>query len=76
MPLVHVVFFKRRDDKIPMKNWLDDLPARDRRKCLERIDRLRNQGHELDRPFAAYPKDGIYELRGPHACNTAVNCFK
>jgi phage-related protein len=60
---VQVIFFKRSDDTVPMKDWLDNLQAKDRRKCLERIERLRNQGHELNRPFAAYLKDDIYELR-------------
>lgn len=63
MPQVQVIFFKRAVDKVPMKDWLDDLKAKDRRKCLERIERLRNQGHELARPFAAYLRDDIYELR-------------
>ncbi len=63
MPQVQVIFFKRADNKVPMKDWLDDLKAKDRRKCLERIERLRNQGHELSRPFAAYLRDDIYELR-------------
>ncbi len=63
MPEVQVIFFKRADGKVPLKDWLDDLAAKDRRKCLERIERLRSQGHELDRPFAAYLRDDIYELR-------------
>ena len=63
MPEVRVVFFKRTDEKVPIKDWLDDLTKKDRRKCLERVERLREEGHELDRPFAAYLKDGIYELR-------------
>jgi phage-related protein len=63
MPEVRVIFFKGADAKVPIIDWLDGLEARDRRKCLERIERLRNLGHELDRPFAAYLRDGIYELR-------------
>lgn len=63
MPEVQVVFFKRTDEKVPIKDWLDDLTKKDRRKCLERVERLRGEGHELDRPLAAYLKDGIYELR-------------
>ena len=63
MPEVQVVFFRRTDEKVPIKDWLDDLTKKDRRKCLERIERLREQGHELDRPFAAYLRDGIHELR-------------
>jgi phage-related protein len=63
MPQVQVLFFKSSDEKIPIKDWLDDLRTNDRRKCLERIERLREAGHQLDRPFAAYLTDGIYELR-------------
>lgn len=63
MQEVQVVFFRRSDEKVPIKDWLDDLTKKDRRKCLERVERLREEGHELDRPFAAYLKDGIYELR-------------
>ena len=63
MPEVQVVFFKRADEIVSIKDWLIDLTKRDRRKCLERMERLREQGHELGRPFAAHLKDGIYELR-------------
>ncbi len=63
MPEVRVIFFRSTDGKVPIKDWLDGLTKKDRRKCLERIERLREEGHELDRPFAAYLKDGIYELR-------------
>ncbi len=63
MPEVQVIFFKKADGKVPMIDWLDDLEAKDKRKCLERIERLRNQEYELNRPFAAYLRDDIYELR-------------
>jgi phage-related protein len=66
MPDVQVIFFRRADRRVPMKDRLDDLKAKDRRKCLERIERLRNEGHALNRPFAAYLKDDIYELRVKH----------
>jgi len=63
MPECRVVFFKRSEERVPIKDWLDALTKKDRRKCLERVERLREEGHELDRPFAAYLTDGIYELR-------------
>jgi phage-related protein len=63
MPEVQVIFFQSSDEKVPINDWLDGLTKKDRRKCLERVERLRQQGHELDRPFAAYLRDGIYELR-------------
>jgi phage-related protein len=62
MPEVEVIFFKQ-DNKIPMKEWLDGLEKKARRKCLERIERLRNHGHKLDRPFSSYLRDDVYELR-------------
>lgn len=30
---------------------------------MERLERLREEGHELGRPFAAYLTDNVYELR-------------
>jgi phage-related protein len=63
MPEVQVIFFRRTDEKVPIKDWLDNLTKKDRRKCLERVERLREEGHELGRPFAAYLRDGIHELR-------------
>ncbi len=63
MSEVRVVFFKRSDGNVPIKDWLEKMTKRDRRKCLERVERLRETGHELDRPLAAYLTDGIYELR-------------
>src|SRR5690348_18212243 len=35
-------------------------------KCIERIDRLAQMGHELRRPEADYLRDGIYELRASY----------
>jgi phage-related protein len=44
-------------------DWLDSLPKRALDKCLVRIERLRDLGHELRRPEADLLRDGIYELR-------------
>jgi phage-related protein len=63
MPEVQVIFYKRTDGKVPINEWLENLTKKVRRKCLERVERLKEQGHELDRPFAAYLRDGIHELR-------------
>ncbi len=37
------------------------MKARD--KCLVRVERLKERGHELRRPEADLLRDGIYELR-------------
>lgn len=39
------------------------LPAKAQDKCLVRVERLRELGHELRRPEADFLRDGIYELR-------------
>ncbi|MBD3397541.1 hypothetical protein GF413_00455 [Candidatus Micrarchaeota archaeon] len=59
MPEVQVIFYKRTDGKVPINEWLENLTKKVRRKCLERVERLKEQGHELDRPFAAYLRDGL-----------------
>lgn len=43
--------------------WLDRLTAKAQDKCLARLKRLEDLGHELRRPEADYLRDGIYELR-------------
>ncbi len=58
-----VVFFRKADGEVTVTEWLHKLAAKDRRKCLARIERLGEHGHELSRPYAAYLRDGVYELR-------------
>lgn len=46
--------------------WLDDrrdVSVKARDKCIVRVERLAEHGHELRRPEADYLRDGIYELR-------------
>jgi phage-related protein len=43
--------------------WLDALPAKIQDKCVVKIERLRELGHELRRPEADLLRNGIYELR-------------
>ena len=39
------------------------MPKKAQRKCLAYIAQLEMLGHELRRPVADFPRDGIYELR-------------
>jgi len=63
MPRIDVVFFRDDDRSVPMRDWLDGIPRKAQAKCLARLRRLEEQGHELRRPEADYLRDGIYELR-------------
>ncbi len=63
MPQTEVVFFAEDDGSAPMLAWLDGLPPKVQNKCIVRIERLAELGHELRRPEADMLRDGIYELR-------------
>ena len=63
MPGTAVVFYCQQDGTCPLFEWLDELPPRAKAKCLVRIERLRELGHDLRRPEAEYLRDDIYELR-------------
>jgi len=63
VPRIHVVFYQEHPGAVPVLDWLDTLPAKAQDKCLVKIERLRELGHELRRPEADYLRDGIYELR-------------
>ena len=63
MPVTTVVFFSDEDRACPLLEWLDRVPAKVQDKCIVRIERLAEMGHELRRPEADFLRDGIYELR-------------
>ena len=66
MPRTTVVFFRSGVGRAPVLEWLSSLRRRDPRgfvKCLVRIRRLAEKGHELRRPECDHLRDGIFELR-------------
>lgn len=63
MPRTRVVFYQERKGSVPVLEWLDTLPAKIQDKCVVKIERLRERGHELRRPEADLLRNGIYELR-------------
>ncbi len=60
---IRVVYFREKDGSAPVLDWLGSLPKTALYKCYDRIERLRELGHQLRRPEADYLRDGIYELR-------------
>lgn len=63
MPKVQVVFYQEAEGSVPVLDWLDTLQPKAQDKCLVKIERLQELGHELRRPEADLLRDGIYELR-------------
>jgi hypothetical protein len=66
MPKTEVVFFAEDDGSAPFLDWLDWQDEKVQDKCLVKIERLAELGHELRRPEADDLRDGIYELRVRH----------
>lgn len=63
MPTTGVLLYRESDGTVPLVDWLDSLNRGAQAKCLARLKRLEELGHELRRPEADYLRDGIYELR-------------
>lgn len=63
MAQTEVLFYQEKDGSVPLIDWLRNLPAKVQDKCLVRLERLEERGHELRRPEADYLRDDIYELR-------------
>jgi phage-related protein len=63
LPPVRVIFYMDDDGTVIMTDWLDQQSAVGQDRCIDRLRKLKNQGHELRRPIAAPLRDGIYELR-------------
>ena len=80
MPKTEVRFYQEADGRAPVRDWLRDLRRSDARahaKCVARIERLAELGHELRRPEADFLRDGIYELRARqgHVNYRILYCF-
>ncbi len=66
MPRTEVLFYQEAWQDVPVLEWLRGLRRTDRRgfaKCVARVQRLAEQGHELRRPESDLLRDGIHELR-------------
>ncbi len=66
MPETKVYFYRENDKVVPVFDWLKGIYKKDFKAytyCIERIDLLKEFGHQLRRPHADYLQDGIYELR-------------
>lgn len=62
MPETDVVLYAE-DGESPFLQWMDDIPQKAQDKCVVKVERLRELGHEIRRPEGDYLRDGIYELR-------------
>jgi phage-related protein len=66
VPATRICFYKDDDGSVPALEWIRNLSQVARRKCVVRVGRLAEAGHELRRPVAAYLGHDLYELRARH----------
>ena len=63
MPKVNIVIYQENDGRVPLIEWLDEIPPKAQDKCIVKIEMLKEDGYELRRPHCDLLEDGIYELR-------------
>lgn len=60
---MEIVFYEKENGEIPVKDFLDNLDIKMRKKALGQIVILESYGRTLREPYSKYIKDGIFELR-------------
>ena len=60
-----IVFYEKENGRIPVRDFLDSLPAHQRAKCLRDLEVLSEKGAELRPPASKHLRNGIFELRIP-----------
>jgi phage-related protein len=66
MPPTKLFYYRESPEDVPVLDWLLSLRRSKPRafaKCIAKIARLAELGHELRRPEADLLRDGVYELR-------------
>lgn len=63
MPQTDVKIFQESKENVPFLNWMDSIPEKAQDKCIVKVERLAELGHELRRPEADILRDAIHELR-------------
>lgn len=63
MPKTAIVIYQEKEGDVPLLQWLDLQDSTVQDKCIERIERLEEEGYRLRRPHCDLLEDGIYELR-------------
>ena len=63
MPETEIKLFAEEDGGCPLLEWMDTLPVKAQDKCIVKVERLKEMGHELRRPETDFLRDKIHELR-------------
>jgi len=58
-----IEFYETETGKIPVKDFLIELPLHLRTKATQEINLLQELGNELREPYSKHIKNGVFELR-------------
>jgi phage-related protein len=61
--MYNIEFYETLDGKIPVMEFIDELPNKLGSKIIRDIDLLEEYGNQLREPYSKYLKEGIFELR-------------
>ena len=64
IPKTKILYYQDEDGSVPVLDWLKKLPSKAAAKCVVKIERLAELGHELRRPEADLLRDKISQLSG------------
>ena len=59
----NIVYYKKRDGTIPVKEFIEALPVRHRAKAVREITLLEEYGNRLTEPHAKHIEGKLWELR-------------
>lgn len=60
---MEVIFYEKTNGEIPVRDFIDSLNSKDAKSIKHVIDLLQKYGNQLQRPYSASLKNGIFELR-------------
>lgn len=60
---MEIIFYEKENGEIPVKDFLNSLDIKMRKKAIGQISILNEYGRTLREPYSKYIKDGIFELR-------------
>lgn len=64
-----IIFYKKQNGTVPVQDFLDSLPLKDRKKMLRTIGLLKSEGINLREPNSSHIGNKIYELRSKVSTN-------
>lgn len=70
-----IEFYEKENGEKPVKDFLDNLPAKLAAKTKMSIDLLRDQGYRLQQPFVEKLTDDIWQLRTKQGTDITRICY-